>query len=307
MSFGPVAEPNGSATGPCHHMPAVGAANIVRVRLKVLAVPVLAVVLAACGSKPSPAASKSTTTTSSSTTTTSSTTTSSSTTTTSPQSGVAPSTATASYTRSGGSPSYSVTISYPVLGGMVSTAAQTRINSQIIASVAGWANSFVQNVSSITGSSVQGNSTLTGAYKTVLVDSKVASFQFVLNSDVVSAAQPSTNIYSLNFNLSNGATYALGDLFKAGSNYLSALSQAAITQLTAQLAAQHIPAVELQNDPGLSPAPANFAAFNIASGSLVLGFSQGQVIGTAIGALTVNIPDQALSQVIAPNGPLANS
>ncbi len=266
----------------------------------------LALVLAACGSKPAPAASKSSSTTTAPTTTTASTTTTSTTSTTQP-SGVAPSIATASYTRSGGNPSYSVTISYPVLGGMASTTAQAKINSQIIASVAAWANSFVQNVSSISGSSVQGNSTLTGAYKTVLVDSKVASFQFVLNSDVVSAAQPSTNIYSLNFNLSNGATYALGDLFKAGSNYLSALSQAAITQLTAQLAAQHIPAVELQNDPGLSPAPANFAAFNIASGSLVLGFSQGQVIGTAIGALTVNIPDQALSQVIAPNGPLANS
>ncbi|MDA8385315.1 MAG: DUF3298 domain-containing protein [Actinomycetota bacterium] len=200
-----------------------------------------------------------------------------------------------------------MTISYPVLGGMASTAAQARINSQIIASVAGWADSFVQNVSSISGSSVQGNSTLTGAFKTVLVNSKVASFQFVLNSDVVSAAQPSTNIYSLNFNLSNGAAYALGDLFKAGSNYLTTLSQAAIAQLTAQLAAQHIPAAELQNDPGLSPAPANFAAFNIASGALVLGFSQGQVIGTAIGALTVSIPDQALSQVISPNGPLGSS
>ena len=271
-------------------------------RVKSLVIPVLALLLASCGSKPAPAASKSTTTTGAATTTTAAVTTTS-TTTTAPA-GVAPSIATASYTRSGGNPGYSVTISYPVLGGMASNASQARINSQIIASVASWANAFVQNVSSISSSSVQGNSTLTGAFKSILVNSKVASFQFVLNSDVASAAQPSVNIYSLNFNLATGATYALSDLFKSGSNYLSALSQASISQLTAQLAAQHVPAAELQSDPGLSPAPANFAAFNISSGSLVIGFSQGQVIGTAIGALTVTIPDQALAQVIAPNGPL---
>lgn len=272
-------------------------------RVKSLAIPVLALLLASCGSKPAPAASKSTTTTTGAATTTTAAVTTTSTTTTAPA-GVAPSIATASYTRSGGNPGYSVTISYPVLGGMASNASQARINSQIIASVASWANAFVQNVSSISSSSVQGNSTLTGAFKSILVNSKVASFQFVLNSDVASAAQPSVNIYSLNFNLATGATYALSDLFKSGSNYLSALSQASISQLTAQLAAQHVPAAELQSDPGLSPAPANFAAFNISSGSLVIGFSQGQVIGTAIGALTVTIPDQALAQVIAPNGPL---
>ena len=280
-------------------------AIIVRMRVKSLAIPVLAVLLASCGSKSAPAASKSTgTTAGAATTTTAVTTTTISTTTTTAPAGVAPSIATASYTRSGGNPGYSVTISYPVLGGMASNTSQARINSQIIASVASWANAFVQNVSSISSSSVQGNSTLTGAFKSILVNSKVASFQFVLNSDVASAAQPSVNIYSLNFNLATGATYALSDLFKAGSNYLSALSQASISQLTAHLAAQHVPAAELQSDPGLSPAPANFAAFNIDSGSLMIGFSQGQVIGTAIGALTVTIPDQALAQVIAPNGPL---
>ncbi len=276
-------------------------------RVKSLVIPVVAVLLASCGSKPAPAASKSTTTTRAASTTTTSAVTTTSTTSTTAPAGVAPSIATASYTRSGGNPGYSVTISYPVLGGMSSNTSQTRINSQVIASVASWATAFVQNVSSISNSSVHGNSTLTGAFKTILVNSKVASFQFVLNSDVASAAQPSVNIYSLNFNLATGAAYALSDLFKPGSNYLAALSQASISQLTAQLAAQHVPAVELQNDPGLSPAPANFAAFNIASGSLVIGFSQGQVISTAIGALTVTIPDQALAQVIAPSGPLAGA
>ena len=276
-------------------------------RVKSLAIPVFAVLLASCGSKPAPAASQSTSTTAAASTTSTAAVTTSSTTSTTAPAGVAPSIATASYTRSGGNPGYGVTISYPVLGGMASNASQARINSQIIASVASWATAFVQNVSSISSSSVQGSSTLTGAFKSILVNSKVASFQFVLNSDVASAAQPSVNIYSLNFNLATGAAYALSDLFKPGSNYLAVLSQASIAQLTAQLAAQHVPAAELQNDPGLSPAPGNFAAFNIASGSLVIGFSQGQVIGTAIGALTVSIPDQAVAQVIAPNGPLGGA
>ena len=189
---------------------------------------------------------------------------------------------------------------------MASLSSQASINSQIIASVANWANAFVQNVSMLQGASANGNSTLSGAFKTELVDSRIASFQFVLNQDVASAAHSNTNIYSLDFSLATGHQLGLTDLFVSGSNYLSMLSSASITLLTQQLSAQGVPASELENDPGLSAAPANFAAFDITSSGLVIGFSQGQVISTALGALTVTIPYTSLANVIAPKGPLVN-
>lgn len=147
---------------------------------------------------------------------------------------------------------------------------------------------------------------MTGAFKIELVDPRVVAIQFVLNEDVASAAQPNTNIYGLNFNLANGHLYSLSDLFNAGSAYLAALSSQAISVLTAELADQGVPASQLENDPGLAPAPANFSAFTIGQSGLLIGFSQGQVISTALGALTATIPYAALTSIINPKGPLAN-
>ena len=267
---------------------------------------VFGLLVAACGTTSNSQAVAPSAPSSSITTTTTTSTSTTSTTTTTSQPGVAPSVATASYTRSGSSPNYDVSVSYAVLGGMASLSSQASINSQIIASVANWANAFVQNVSMLQGASANGNSTLSGAFKTELVDSRIASFQFVLNQDVASAAHSNTNIYSLDFSLATGHQLGLTDLFVSGSNYLSMLSSASITLLTQQLSAQGVPASELENDPGLSAAPANFAAFDITSSGLVIGFSQGQVISTALGALTVTIPYTSLANVIAPKGPLVN-
>ena len=147
---------------------------------------------------------------------------------------------------------------------------------------------------------------MTGAFKVELLDSRVAAFQFVLYEDAASAAQPNTNIYGLNFELSNGHLYALGDLFSTGSNYLATLSAQSVALLTAQLSAQGVPSSQLANDPGLAPAPANFSAFSITQSGLVIEFSQGQVIGTALGALTVTIPYPPLATLMNPKGPLVD-
>ncbi|WP_201731831.1 DUF3298 domain-containing protein [Acidithrix sp. C25] len=286
---------------------------------RVLFVPLamsIGALIGACGSTTSLAAVAKTTTTAASASPTlvasplsptgSTSTTLPSTTTTSPS--VVPTQVSQTYSKSGSSPSFSVNISYPVISGMTSSSAQNGINSQIYGAVASWANSFMQNVAmaASSGSGPNGVSNLTGSYKVTLLDARLASFQFVLNTAAAAASAPNTSIQALTFSLASGTVLSLSDLFGTNNSFLTTLSNQARAQLTTQLAAQGVPSAQIQSAPGLNPLLSNFAAFNITSNSLILGFSQGQVISSAIGDLTVNIPLVDLKSIIDPTGPLAN-
>lgn len=220
---------------------------------------------------------------------------------------VIPSVATSTFTRSGSSPNYSVTVNYPVLGGMLSNAVQGGINAQIISAISNWTNSFVQNLSLQPGVG-QGalRSSLTGTFKAQLVDYKVASFQFLIVEVGASSPTQSTLVETLNFNLGTGSLYNLSDLFKPNSNYLNLLSSESIQFLATQLASSNVSLAQLQNNTQLSPLPANFSAFSITTNAIVIGFSQGQIDQGSLGALSVTIPLSTLTSVISPSGPLVN-
>lgn len=271
---------------------------------------VLSVLLSSCAKSATPTTTsivKHISTTTIPTTTTSTTIAKSSTSTTPTIVEVEPSVGTATFTRSGSTPDYTVTVNYPVLGGMISRTIQSEINSQVISAVSNWTNSFVQN-SSISGQSGQGSnsSSLSGSYKVILVDSKVASFQFLLSESGQGSTSQSSLVETLNFNLATGSLYNLDNLFQPSSNYLSVLSSASIQLLATQLASSNVSLAQLQNNSQLGPLPANFTAFNVAGNGLEIAFAQGQVDQTSLGIMTVVIPSSTLSSVINPNGPLAN-
>ncbi len=272
-----------------------------------LAVLALSVLATSCGSKSVTTGS----TTSSLLSTTSSTTIASTTTvpkvTSSTITEVTPSVGTATFNRSGTAPNYLVTVNYPVLGGMISTSVEAQVNAEIISAVSAWSNSFVQNSTLQSGSPPGASSpSMTGSYKVVFVDSKIASFQFILVEGGQSLASQVSYAETLNFNLGTGALYSLSDLFLPGSNYLNILSSQSIQLLAAQLSASNVSVAQLQNNSQLGPLPANFSAFNVTANAVEISFSQGQVDQNSIGVLTVSIPNSALSAVVNPNGPVAN-
>ncbi len=219
---------------------------------------------------------------------------------------VTPKVATATYVKSGSSPNYSINISYPVVSGLLSSVDETNINSQITNAVNSWAQSFTQNLN-LNSSNAQStsSSTLNGAFKVILADSKIFSVQFVLQTSTANSATAGTTISSLNFNLSSGTLLSLPGLFKAGSDFLSILSRDSRSQLSQQLTAQGVAASSV-NQSGTSALPSNFAAFNVTPNSIMVGFSQGQAVPSSIGAVTVNVPLTDLASAIDPNGPLAN-
>jgi hypothetical protein len=183
---------------------------------------------------------------------------------------------------------------------------ETNINSQITNAVNSWAQSFTQNLN-LNSSNAQStsSSTLNGAFKVILADSKIFSVQFVLQTSTANSATAGTTISSLNFNLSSGTLLSLPGLFKAGSDFLSILSRDSRSQLSQQLTAQGVAASSV-NQSGTSALPSNFAAFNVTPNSIMVGFSQGQAVPSSIGAVTVNVPLTDLASAIDPNGPLAN-
>ncbi|MDA8196869.1 MAG: DUF3298 domain-containing protein [Actinomycetota bacterium] len=219
---------------------------------------------------------------------------------------VTPNVSASVFAKSSTSPNYTINISYPVVSGLVSSVDESNINSQIANAVNSWAESFAQNLS-LGSSNVQTSttSTLNGAFKVILADSKIFSVQFVLQTATASNAAATTTISTLNFNLSTGTLLSLPGLFKSGSDFLSILSRDSRSQLQQQLSAQGVAASSLSQS-GTSPLPSNFAAFNITSNSIMIGFSQGQAVPSSIGAVTVNVPLADLAGAIDPNGPLAN-
>ena len=219
---------------------------------------------------------------------------------------VTPKVATAVLAKSGSSPSYTINISYPVVSGLLSSVDESNINSQIVNAVNSWAESFTQNLS-LGSANAQSttSSTLNGAFKVILADSKIFSVQVGLQTSTPTSATAATTISTLNFNLSSGTLLSLPGLFKSGSDFLSILSRDAKSQLAQQLTAQGVGASSVSQS-GTSPLPSNFAAFNITPNSIMIGFSQGQAVPSSIGAVTVNVPLSDLAGAIDPNGPLAN-
>ena len=172
---------------------------------------------------------------------------------------VTPKVVTQTYVKSSSSPNYSINISYPVVSGLLSSVDEANINSQIANAVNSWAQSFAQNLN-LNSSNAQStsSSTLNGAFKVILADSKIFSVQFVLQTSTGNSATAGTTISSLNFNLSSGTLLSLPGLFKTGSDFLSILSRDSRSQLSQQLTAQGVAASSV-NQSGTSALPSNLA------------------------------------------------
>lgn len=261
-------------------------------------------IAAGCGGSPGATTASSSTTTTSEVTTT---TTSSSTTTTQP--GIAPAVGLKTYVTSVSSPRLVANISYPVLGGMASNQIQATINASVYKAVEGYVSSFETQLENVNPTTVPGSagggansSEISGSFTKELVDSRYASFRFLISTAAAAAASPTTEAESLTFDLKTGKLLSLSDLFSS-SDYLSTLSSLAKSAISAKLG-QNTDQAFINN--GAQPSAANFASWNLKSTEFELTFSQGQVAPMASGVVTVPISYSALSAIAKNPGPLTN-
>jgi len=195
-------------------------------------------------------------------------------------------------------PPYTITSQTPQLAGSNDPRVQAfnqRLTEIVTKEVDMFRQSFLQNtlppVTEI-GSSLDVTYTL--ASQIAEVWSIKLDFSFYADG----AAHPGLYSLTVNYDLAQGRELALGDLFLPNSNYLEAISNTCITELSKQ------PFFEGPFRDGAQPTPENYRNWNIAQTGLMITFDEYQVAPYAAGPQAVIVPYGELQAVIDPQGPL---
>ena len=206
-----------------------------------------------------------------------------------------------SFNETNQSPPYTITSQTPQLAGSDDPRAQAfnqRLNDLVQKEVDLHRQGFLQNpVPPIT----ENGSSLDVTYALVSQSGDIWSLKLTFSFYSDGAAHPGHYSMTVNFDLGQGRELALGDLFLPNSNYLEAISQYCITELSKQ------PFFEGPFRDGAAPTPENYRNWNIAPEGLMITFDEYQVAPYAAGPQTVIVPYSSLQAVINPEGPLAGA
>jgi hypothetical protein len=194
-------------------------------------------------------------------------------------------------------PPFTITAQTPQLAGSNDprvTAFNQRLNDLVSKEVDMWRQSFKQN----TAPTVTNGSTLNVKYTLVsqIRDLWSIKFDFDFYSD--GAAHPGLNSITLNYDLAQGKELALSDLFLPNTDYLGAISQVCVAELSKQ------PFFDSAFAEGAKPTPENYRNWNITPDGLMITFDEYQVAPYAAGPQTVNVPYSELKNLINLQGPL---
>lgn len=125
------------------------------------------------------------------------------------------------------------------------------------------------------------------------------SFKFVFFFYSNGAAHPGDYSMTLNYDLDQGRELTLGDLFLPNTNYLDAISQYCISELSRQ------PFFDGPFTTGADPTAENYRNWNITPEGMMITFDTYQVAPGAAGPQVIIVPWDQLSAQTDPQGPLA--
>lgn len=170
-----------------------------------------------------------------------------------------------------------------------------RLNNLVMNEVDTWREGFLQN----TGPSVSSGSFLETTYTLASQINELWSLKFDFHFYSAGAAHPGSYSVTLNYDLGQGRELALGDLFLPSSNYLEAISNYCIADLSKQSF------FDTAFTTGADPTPENYQSWNITPEGLLITFDEYQVAPYAAGPQQVIVPYSELRGIIDPQGPLA--
>jgi hypothetical protein len=151
-----------------------------------------------------------------------------------------------------------------------------------------------------------GGSSLDLGYTVALATDDLVSIEFDVGTYYSGAAHPNSNAQVLNFDIKNGKTLRLADLFKPGAKYLQALSSFAIKDLKKQSAKNSDGMLDNESiESGAGATLNNYRNWTITKKGLGITFDAYQVGPYAAGPQYVMVPYAALKELIDPNGLLA--
>ena len=108
-----------------------------------------------------------------------------------------------------------------------------------------------------------------------------------------------SEVQSETFDLATGLPLLVEDLFEPGTDWLAALSAAAVERLADQ------PWTDERRVVGAGPEMANFERFNLTPGGLVLAFAPGTIGGAGSHTVSITIPYRVLNGYWLPGGPVS--
>jgi hypothetical protein len=143
-------------------------------------------------------------------------------------------------------------------------------------------------------------------YSVAMAKDDLISLNFNVGSYYAGAAHPNSYSETFNFDLKNGKTIKLADLFNPGSKYLQAISAYAIQDLKKQSKAQGDNSM-LDDDwiqRGAGADAKNYQSWTISKTGLGITFDAYQVAPYAAGPQEVTVPYATLKDIIRVDGPL---
>ncbi len=135
-------------------------------------------------------------------------------------------------------------------------------------------------------------------YQVMLATEDYLSVRNTLRRLMPGAVGDASEIRAETFDLSTGRPIAIGDLFDPATDWVPALSAAAIERLGNE------PWTDDRRFTGAGPQAANFTRFNLTAGGLVLSFPPLTVGGSGTNTLSVTVPYRTLDGYWAPDGPV---
>ena len=147
-------------------------------------------------------------------------------------------------------------------------------------------------------------SSLNVGYTLALAQDDLISLDFSVGSYYRGAAHPNSYSETVNFDLKNGKSIKLADLFNPGSKYLQTISAYSIQDLKKQSKNGDSMLDDDWIQRGAGPDAKNYQSWTISKKGLGINFDAYQVGPYAAGPQYVTIPYSALKDIIRADGPL---
>jgi Protein of unknown function (DUF3298)/Deacetylase PdaC len=206
---------------------------------------------------------------------------------------------------------YEIDVEYPQLSGMLSSGIE-KFNQEASRFALRQVSDFKKSVSEDSGreeiadeSSLPDNSLGIG-YTVSLTNDDLISIQFDIGTYFRGSAHPNSHSEVLNFDVKNGKTLKLADLFKPGAKYLQGMSAFAIKDLKQQSKAKGEDGMldDSSIESGAAPSAKNYDSWTITQKGLGINFDAYQVGPYVAGPQYVLVPYSVLKDLIEPNGPI---
>ncbi len=196
---------------------------------------------------------------------------------------------------------YTIKARYPQAVGAGRNSRLTKLNQELRQFIDKEVGGFKKDFSAPEEQTFGGESTFDSRYQVEFATNNLVSIGFIINTYFEGAAHGNYNVIVFNYDLNQGRSLSLADLFKPNSNYLSPISDYAVKALRKQLSPD--PDLDWIKS-GAGPEEKNYQSWNITLKGLEVTFNPYQVASYAEGPHVVVIPYSVLKNIIDPNGPL---